>query len=127
MKKIKIGALSALSIIIFASCGKKMHPSTRTQNPNVVIIYDSTGKAIKDSAVVTEKTIEKKPVMVSTKPATYPKVISVNDQAAKKSTDGRLYYDVQGHRYWKNYKDGKYYLYDKSMYNNPAFKPPSGN
>jgi hypothetical protein len=50
-------------------------------------------------------------------------VITVNDEAASKSVDGRLYYDVMGHRYWKNFKDGKYYLFDKSMYNNPDFKP----
>ena len=54
----------------------------------------------------------------------FPKVITVNDNAATKSVDGRLFYDVLGHRYWRNYKDGKYYLFDKSMYNNPDFKPP---
>ena len=53
-----------------------------------------------------------------------PKVIVVNDSAAHKSVDGRLYYDVMGHRYWRNYKDGKYYLFNKSMYNNPDFKNP---
>jgi len=52
-----------------------------------------------------------------------PKVIAVNDKAAKKSFDGRLYYDINGRRYWKNYDDGKYYLFDKSMYTNRAFKP----
>lgn len=53
----------------------------------------------------------------------FPRTIFVDDKAASKSVDGRLYYDVKGHRYWKNYKDGKYYLYDKSMYNNPDFRP----
>ena len=53
----------------------------------------------------------------------FPKVITVNDNAANKSIDGRLFYDVLGHRYWKNYNDGKYYLFDKSMYSNPDFKP----
>lgn len=52
------------------------------------------------------------------------KVITVNDGAAHKSVDGRLYYDVMGHRYWKNYQDGKYYLFNKSMFNDPAFKAP---
>ena len=52
-----------------------------------------------------------------------PKVIVVNDAAAKISTDGRLYYDLGGHRYWKNYNDGKYYLFNQSMYSNSAFKP----
>lgn len=53
----------------------------------------------------------------------FPKMISVNDQAATKTPDGRLYIDVEGHRYWKNYKDGKYYLFNKSMYKNPDFTP----
>jgi hypothetical protein len=52
-----------------------------------------------------------------------PQVIIVNDSAAKKSVDGRLYYDVGGHRYWRNYDDGKYYLFNKSMFTNKAFKP----
>jgi len=52
-----------------------------------------------------------------------PKIISVNDQVAKKSADGRLYYDLEGKRYWKNYKNGKYYLFNKKMYGNPEFKP----
>jgi hypothetical protein len=56
------------------------------------------------------------------KPAT-PTVIWVNDDVAKKNFDGRLYYDLEGKRYWKNYIDGKYYLYNKNMYNNAAFKP----
>jgi hypothetical protein len=54
---------------------------------------------------------------------TAPRVISVNDKAAKKSVDGRLYYDIDRRRYWKNYNDGKYYLFNKAMYNDPAFKP----
>ena len=53
-----------------------------------------------------------------------PKVITVNDSAAHKSVDGRYYYDVMGHRYWRNNKDGKYYLFNKSMYTNDAFKEP---
>lgn len=53
----------------------------------------------------------------------FPQVITVNDNTASKSIDGRLFYDVLGHRYWKNYNDGKYYLFNKSMYSNPDFKP----
>ena len=52
-----------------------------------------------------------------------PKVIVVNDKAAKKSVDGRLYYELNGHRYWRNNKDGKYYLFNQSMYTDKAFKP----
>ncbi|MEP6710795.1 MAG: hypothetical protein ABJA37_00185 [Ferruginibacter sp.] len=39
-----------------------------------------------------------------------PQVIIVNDKAAGKTTDGKYYYDLNGFRYWKNNKDGKYYL-----------------
>ncbi len=70
-----------------------------------------------DSAAV------KKPVAAKKKEP-LPKVIAVNDEAAHKSVDGRLYYDVMGHRYWKNYKDEKYYLFNKSMFSNPDFTAP---
>jgi hypothetical protein len=53
---------------------------------------------------------------------TVPKVITVNDASAKKNFDGRLYYDLEGHRYWRNNNDGKYYLYNKSMQSDDAYK-----
>lgn len=62
-----------------------------------------------------------KPVVVKTPT---PTSITVNDKVAKRAVDGRLYYDLEGKRYWKNFKDGKYYLYNKSMHENPDFKPP---
>lgn len=52
-----------------------------------------------------------------------PKTIQVNDLAATKTPDGRMYYDLNGKRYWKNFKDGKYYLFRKGMLANPDFKP----
>ncbi len=54
------------------------------------------------------------------------KVITVNDKVAKRSVDGRYYYDLEGHRYWRNNRDGKYYLFNKSMFDNPDFKAPGG-
>jgi hypothetical protein len=93
---------SLLFILILAGCSKKTHPSSTKM----------------ESATTNTKAYEKK-----SPKAVFPKVISVNDSAAHKSVDGRLYYDVMGHRYWRNYKDGKYYLFNKSMYNDPAFKP----
>jgi hypothetical protein len=77
-----------------------------------------------DSAVTIAPEKTEKPVVKEKPKPEFPKVITVNDEAASKSVDGRLFYDVLGHRYWKNYNDGKYYLFDKSMYNNPDFKPP---
>ena len=84
--------------LLSGSCSKKSHPST-------------------SASVGTKKTIRPK----NTEPM--PKVIIVNDSFARKSVDGGLYYDVEGHRYWRNKKDGKYYLFNKSMFNNDAFKP----
>lgn len=92
----------------FASCSKKTVP-TKTDFPK------------EDSETVVKPTPPKK------EPSNlFPKVIIVNDAAAQKSVDGRLYYDLKDHRYWKNYRDGKYYLFNKSIYKNPDFQPPKG-
>ena len=86
-------------LVSLYSCSKKSHPSVTT---------------------TTTTPTETKPV--KTYKPSVPKVITVNDKAAKKSVDGRLYYDLDGHRYWRNNKDGKYYLFNKSMFSNPDFK-----
>ncbi len=102
------------AIFLFCSCSKKNHPS-RTTSPE-----NNTSLAEKKNDTATMKTAiakRKQNVVI-------PKVITVNDSAARKSVDGRLYYDVMGHRYWRNNKDGKYYLFNKSMYTDDAFKKP---
>ena len=115
---IKISLIAIIfSALIFISCRRKhiperSNPETTETNPNAGLPKKS------DSVVVRKK------VYRPTQKDLTPNVIAVNDQAAHKSIDGRLYYDVLGHRYWKNYKDGKYYLFNKSMYSNPAFKAP---
>ncbi len=114
--------------ITLNSCSKKVHPS---KTATVIPSKNNTSPEIKKPVVTVAPTETKKVDSVETpkpvikpKPKTeFPKVITVNDEAASKSVDGRLYYDVMGHRYWKNFKDGKYYLFDKSMYSNPDFKP----
>lgn len=100
------------------SCSKKINPSensnTSTTNKNAK--EEKTDVAAKpDSSTYT---VKRKVIKTS-----IPQVITVNDVAAKKTVDGRLYYDLNGKRYWRSKKDGKYYLYNKSMYNNPDFKP----
>ena len=70
-----------------------------------------------------EKPVEKKPLVIKTKPTPIPKVITVNDAIAKRAPDGRLFYDLQGRRYWRNYDDGKYYLFNKMMSGNKSFIP----
>lgn len=108
--------------LILNSCSKKISPS---RTPVVTVTEKYSDMKMADTSSVAPKpalspgktgTIEK-----SAAKTEFPKVITVNDLAARKSVDGRLYYDVKGHRYWRNNKDGKYYLFDKSMYNNPDF------
>ncbi|HMK03723.1 MAG TPA: hypothetical protein VK489_06010 [Ferruginibacter sp.] len=110
MTRIKLLFVAFLMVFTIYSCSKKIHPSKKDE-----------AAAIKDSIALAKKTPVKK---IKT---AVPKVIVVNDAAAKKSGDGRLYYDLQGRRYWRNYKDGKYYLFNKSMYNDDAFKPVNKN
>lgn len=112
-----------LAFILLVSCGKKMHPAV---TPGIIVTSDTT-TAIAEADSVTNKENPDAVIIKKSKPAVFPKIITVNDKVASKSTDGRLYYDVMGHRYWKNYKDGKYYLYSKSMYKNPDFKVPTSD
>ena len=110
-----------LSFIFITGCSKKIVPIKKNQ-PSVDYSYDST--AVTNTPVAEIPAPAKAPV--KTAKAAFPKTITVNDAAAKKSVDGRMYYDIQGRRYWKNFKDGKYYLFHKSMYSNPDFKPSNG-
>ena len=93
--------LIVLILITIFSCSKKTHPDASAIDKN-------------GTPVVKVKTTTHRPL---------PKTLDVPDKIAMRSPDGRLYYDIEGHRYWKNYVNGKYYKFDKSMYNNPAFKP----
>ena len=96
---------SCMIVLLIASCSRKHIP----ESPNT------------EATPAKADSVKVKRAMV--KRTATPKVIVVNDKVAKKSTDGRLYYDLDGHRYWKNYDDGKYYLFNQSMYSNKAFKP----
>ncbi len=116
---------SFLIVIAVSSCSKRSHPSRNTQttiennDSNNSTIDNATIERKSDSVAAAKRAIARKKAR-----APLPKAISVNDEAAHKSVDGRLYYDVMGHRYWRNYQDGKYYLFNKSMFNDPAFKAP---
>ncbi|MDQ6845452.1 MAG: hypothetical protein M3Z92_14075 [Bacteroidota bacterium] len=101
--------------LIISSCHKKNYPS-KTPSINTDSVAANTKRS---DSLLARKAALKRHVKVPV-----PKMISVNDSAAHKSVDGRLYYDVLGHRYWRNYKDGKYYLFNKSMFSDPAFKNP---
>ncbi len=131
LKKILFVLLTATGIFV-SSCSKKHVPSkTATITPGKNNTVSTTTKKVapapeppKADTVATAPAVEEKPAPKPPPKPEFPKVISVNDNAASKSVDGRLFYDVLGHRYWKNYNDGKYYLFDKSMYSNPDFQPP---
>ncbi|MBS1741606.1 MAG: hypothetical protein JST81_01115 [Bacteroidetes bacterium] len=97
-----------LSVIYFAGTG--CHKKTVPSNASSKVTVTSKGEPTTSTPVKKVKT----PV---------PAVIVVNDDIARKTVDGRLYYDLNGKRYWKNYKDGKYYLFNKKMYDNPDFTP----
>jgi len=106
LKKYLAASIIGLCVVM-SSCSKKQQPqSTITNAPNNTVETE-----VKKAAV---RKIPKTAV---------PKVIIVDDRTASKTIDGRLYYDLEGHRYWKNYNDRKYYLYNQSMYNDKAFKP----
>ena len=106
LKKCLAAVIIGLCVVII-SCNKKQQPQ------NAI-----TGSSNNEAGVVEKKLpvrrIPKVPVA---------KLIIVDDRTASKTLDGRLYYDLEGHRYWKNYNDGKYYLYNQSMYTDKAFKP----
>jgi hypothetical protein len=99
----RICLLIAAFLIIFTitGCSRKNHPAETATAP---------------------KTVRPKTVKTAV-----PKVITVNDKYAKRSVDGRYYYDLEGRRYWRNNKDGKYYLFNKSMFEDEAFKSPNKN
>ncbi|MBA2248688.1 MAG: hypothetical protein H0W12_00685 [Chitinophagaceae bacterium] len=104
-----------LTAFLLYSCSKRNHPGRSPEN-------NTTSNSMPDKPVDTLAVT--KPVIKKPKEP-IPKVIVVNDKVAHKSIDGRLYYDLMGHRYWRNNVNGKYYLYNKSMYNNKAFNKPA--
>jgi hypothetical protein len=100
MNKAGFVIMTFLVAIIVTGCSKKSHPATAA-----------------GTEPVTEKPVRKPAIKTAV-----PKVIIVNDKVAKRSVNGRYYYDLEGHRYWRNNRDGKYYLFNKSMFDNPDFK-----
>jgi hypothetical protein len=101
MNKLCLPLTALLILVTISGCSKRNHPSVATSST--------------DTKTVTTATVK----------TALPKVIVVNDKAAKRSVDGRYYYDLDGQRYWRNNKDGKYYLFNKSMFENDDFKAPS--
>ncbi len=96
-------------MMMLLSCRRKHNPEKTTPATDVVVVKPVIKKPKKKVYTPKQKDI-------------IPNAITVNDNVARKSVDGRLYYDLLGNRYWKNYKDGKYYLFSQKMYDDPAFK-----
>ncbi|MDB5200909.1 MAG: hypothetical protein JWQ27_318 [Ferruginibacter sp.] len=124
MKKPVLVIAAGLLVFAFTSCSKKTYPAENTTAaPASTSTTTATGsttttkKVTPVSATVYNKEQARKAQQSGVKP---PQVIVVNDKAAGKTADGKLYYDLNGYRYWKNNKDGKYYL--DGIYKTPAKK-----
>lgn len=119
VKKTLLAAVVA--VLLLNNCNRNYVPK-RDNIP--VVTLNSNTKAVKPAAATSTATGTRAMVKrAAPVKATVPQVIWVNDKVAKRNFDGRLYYDLEGRRYWKNYVDGKYYLFNRAMYNNSAFKP----
>ncbi|RYY66182.1 MAG: hypothetical protein EOO13_16140 [Chitinophagaceae bacterium] len=98
-------AFILLFCLTLAACSKKSVPTKEEK------------AAAEAAAAEAKKPVVRAPVKTPT-----PKSIVVSDAAAKKTTDGKSYYDLEGKRYWRSKKDGKYYLYYKGMFDNKDFQ-----
>lgn len=130
-----IKKLPFITILVFVSiaqsCSKKTQPTatppTTSKVEKIISVPDTVVVTPKADTLVIKKvdsSIVEKPAVKKKAKEPIPKVIVVNDKYAKRSVDGRYYYDLQGHRYWRSNKDGKYYLFNKSMLTDDEFKKP---
>lgn len=106
-----------ICFVVLAGCTRKAVPPKPTEDYTSKTNPVTTDTATVVNEPVKEKVVYRAPVKTAT-----PKVIVVNDKAATKTVEGRYYYDLQGKRYWRNKRDGKYYLYYKGMFNNKDFQ-----
>ena len=119
MLKYILTSFIIFSLLLFQACSRKTAPPPK---PNITPTIGTASKepGSPDSVAIAEvkaKMGYKTPVKTAT-----PKSIVVSDAAAKKTVDGRYYYDLEGKRYWRSKKDGKYYLYYKGMFDNKDFQ-----
>lgn len=104
MKKILACLILVAGFSYLQSCSRKTTPAKPTVDPIIK---------------VEPPPAPKRPAPIKT---AVPKSIVVNDKAATKTVEGRYYYDLEGKRYWRNKKDGKYYLYYRGMFEKPEFQ-----
>ena len=112
-------ATALLMVLVLYGCSKRYIP----QHDNIPVITVNNSRPVAKPAAAAAAKPGVRTMAKRAAPAGVPKVIWVNDKVAKKNFDGRLYYDLEGRRYWKNYVDGKYYLYNRAMYSDSAYKP----
>lgn len=111
-------------MVLGTACSRKTIPQKQSSSAEKINNGNADENAITPVGKIDSSTIAVATVVPrKTVAITTPKFITLNDAVAKKAVDGRLYYDLEGKRYWKNYKDGKYYLYNKNMNGNPDYKP----
>ena len=108
MKKYFVCLLFLVGFVYLQSCSRKTTPSKTADESTTVVTPE-----------VVTPAVPKRPVRVKTP---IPKSIVVSDKAATKTVQGRYYYDLEGKRYWRNNKDGKYYLYYSGMFDNKDFQ-----
>lgn len=116
----KLTVLFIVALMIMNGCSKRYVP----QHDNIPVFTGSNSS--RPAAKPVPAAAPKAGVRTMVKraaPAAVPKVIWVNDKVAKRNFDGRLYYDLEGRRYWKNYTDGKYHLFNRAMYSDSAYRP----
>ena len=106
------------SLLILQACSRKTAPPPK---PNITpTIGTTTTTTTPDSAAIAEvkaKMGYKTPVKTAV-----PKSIVVSDVAAKKTVNGRYYYEMECKLYWRSKKDVKYYIYYKGMFENKDFQ-----
>ncbi len=110
-------SLVIVSAFLFQACSRKTAPPPA---PTATAAPSSATTKTADSVAIVEMKAKmgiKTPVKTAV-----PKSIVVSDAAAKKTVNGRYYYDLEGKRYWRSKKDGRYYLYYKGMFENKDFQ-----
>ncbi|MEO6538637.1 MAG: hypothetical protein ABIT07_10820 [Ferruginibacter sp.] len=97
-------------LVLLYSCHKKIYPEVNetSKNNSASTTGNTTTLPAKNTTPVSAKVYLKEKAKKGGEAP--PTVIVVNDKAAGKTLDGKYYYELNGYRYWKNKKDGKYYL-----------------
>lgn len=120
MSKNLIASLFLSSLFLLYACHRKAVPPKPNTFPSTSGTPTSAATKAADSVAIVEMKAKmgyKTPVKTAV-----PKSIVVSDAAAKKTVNGRYYYDLEGKRYWRNKSDGKYYLYYKGMFEDKDFQ-----